>query len=312
MDWKQITGLVVGVVIGALLLTTLVIPVIGEATTTEQTITNDGFYQMQKITAEDTEEYTLHWVRATDVFTLNDVVVDIGDHSQYTDELGVSVAMTDVSVSRYVTGLRVQSWISGVGGSIGYAATTVTLNFNQGTETITVDAGLETEASKTATYEYAYFISNSGDYEMKAKTKTAAVLADSEVYAVGVTYVNNSTNPGTPILSVLKMTGNASEVEFSAIYGLANTVTFNDVEIHKTENPNYVGVYDLEKVTATVTYDSADTSITYSYFIVPHQVTAELAQHLDNGSLALLQIVPLLITVGIIMAVIGLFVLRRE
>lgn len=297
---NRIIGLVLALVVGGLLVGGLLIPSIEGMTATEGTITNDGYFHMQKITADDTTEYTLFWDKATDTFTLNGNVVDIGDHSQFNNDLGVSIAMTDLSVSRYVTGVRVQTWVSGIGGSFGYSGSTMTINFNNGTETITVDAGLETESSRTATYEYAYFISNEGSYEMKDKTKTAAVLSDSEVYAVGVTYIDNSTNPDTPVLSVLKMTGNASNVEFSAIYGLQSAPTFNDVEIHKTANAQYVGVYDLEKVTATVTYDSADTDITYSYFIVPAEVTAEKAQHMDATQIAMFGVISILGIVALV------------
>ena len=303
----KIVGVTLAAFVSLVVLAAVLVPVLNDATTTTDTLTNDGFYRMQKITADDTTEYTLKWVKATDTFTLNGVEVDIGDHSLYTDELGVSVAMTDVSVCRYVTNLRVQSWISGQGGSLGYSGSTCTINFNNGTQTITMDEGLESEVSRTTTYEFAYFISNTGDYSMKAKTVPAYVKADSEMYAVGVTYLGTST-PGTPVLSVLKMTGDASSVEFSAIYGLSGTATFADVTIDKTADPDYLELYDLNKVTATVTYDSTDTAITYSYFIVPHEVTAERAQHLSSGQIELLDVIPILVIVAILLAVIALVI----
>ena len=310
MEGSKLLTMIVTVTVGVIFIGALLGPVINDVSETQGTYTNNGYYTMKRITADDTDEYTLTWVRSTDVFTLNGEVVDIGDHSQYSDSLGVSVAMTDVSVSRYVSGLRVQTWISNIGGSFGYSATTMTINFNNGTMTVTADEGLESEANRSTTYEYAYFISNTGDYEMKAKDKTAAVKADSELYAVGVTYINNSTAPSTPILSVLKMTGDASEVEFSAIYGLSGTITFDDIEIHKTANSKFVGVYDLEKVTATATYDDAETSLTYSYFIVPKEITAEYTQHLDAGEIALLAVLPLIAITALLLLAVRFFVGR--
>ena len=309
---NKLIPLVITLVVGIILAGSVLMPVLNDATKTTGTISNDGYFRMQKITDEDETVYTLTWDRTSDKVLLNGTEIEMSGKSTYSSLGGVSIAMTDNSVSRYVPALRIQTWISGVGGSMGYSSTTMEIEFNQGTLTITADEGLETEAVKTTTYEYAYFASNTGNYVMKDKDQKAAVFADSEIYAMGVTNINNSTAPGTPILSVLKMTGDASSVEFSAIYGLSGTPTFSDVEIIKTENSKYVGVYDLDKVTATVTYDSADTAITYSYFVVPYQVTAELSEHLSAGEIALMNAIPVMVIVALLMAAVGAIFIRNR
>ena len=311
MDNKILT-LCITLVVGVILAGSLLMPVLNDATQTEGTATNDGYFRMQKITDEDETIYTLTWDRTSDKVLLNGTEVAMTGKSGYNALSGVSIAMTDNTISRYSPGLRIQSWISGVGGSMGYSSTTMEIEFNQGTITITADEGLESEAVKTTTYEYAYFASNTGDYVMKDKDQKAAVFADSEIYAMGVTNINNSTNPGTPVLSVLKMTGDASSVEFSAIYGLSGTPTFSDVEIVKTENSKYVGVYDLDKVTATVTYDGADTAITYSYFVVPYQITAELSEHMTSGVIALMHAIPIMVIIALVMVAVGAIAYNRR
>lgn len=312
MEKTNLLTLVVTLTVGIILAGSLLMPVISDATNTTETINNDGYFRMQKITDEDETVYTLTWDKTSDKVLLNGNEIEMSGKSTYASLSGVSIAMTDTSLSRYVPGLRIQTWISSIGGSTGYSSTTMELEFNQGTLTITSNKDLESEIVRTTSYEYAYFASNTGDYVMKEMDKKAAVFADSEIYAMGVTNINNSTTPGTPILSVLKMTGDASSVEFSEIYGLVGTPTFSDIEIVKSENSKYVGVYDLDKVTATVTYDSADTAITYSYFIVPYQVTAELSQHLTNGEIAILNALPVLIIVALVMMAAGALYLKRD
>lgn len=308
MNVKEITMGIVATIVALVIVVVCAIPIISDSVATEDTFENEGYFRMQKITAEDTTEYTLKWVKATDTFTLNGVEVNIGDHSQYTGSLGVSVAMTDNSVSRYVTNLRIQSWSSGLSASMGFSQTSTEITFSNGVQTITVDKGLESENTRTVNYEVAYFISNDGDYVMKKPTQTAYVLADSELFAVGRTDIDTS---GEPTPSTLKMTGDASDVEFSIFNG-ATTAVFSDINITKTETPMYVGLYDLEKVTAIATYDSTDTDITYSYFVVPYEVTAERSQPLDTSIATILTVIPVMMILAVLIGAVTMFIKTRR
>ena len=302
---SKIPVLVVALVIGIVLVTSAVVPLASDYSEAK-TFTNEGYYRMQKITADDTTVYTLTWDKSTDKILLNGEEVDIGDHSQYTGELGVSVVMTDKSVSRYTTNLRIQSWATSFSGSIGFGANTMKIVLNNGTETITENEGTESEASRTATYDYAYFASNTGDYIMKDKIKSAYVNSESEVCAVGVTNINTSS---TPLLSVLTMTGDASDVEFNAIIG-ATTATFSDVQITAPEVSGYVDLYSLQKVTATATYDGEETDLTYSYFAVPYQVDSDP----DNPAAYknLVKVVPLMAFIMLVVAAAGMVYLKNK
>ena len=287
------------------MVTAVILPLSSEYSEAK-TFTNDGYFKMIKISADDPETYTLDWVKSTDTITLNGVEIDIGDHSQYTNDLGVSLAFTESTVSRYVSGVRLQSWSTQWGGSHGFSGDEIIIEFNGGTQTLTAKTAGQSDSVKTVTYEYAYIAANSGDYAMKKSNDASYVNSDSEVMAMGITSINNS---GSPLLSVIKMTGDASSVQFEAIVG-ATTATFDDIEIDSSEINGYVDLYGLKKVTATATYDGEDTAITYSYFVVPHNVESDP----DNPAAykSLVMVIPLMSFVVLVVAAAAMIYLKKD
>lgn len=310
MDWKQITGLVVGVVIGALLLTTLVIPVIGEASTTEHTFTNDGYFDLNKIDATDTTEHTIVWsVSDAKMLTVDGVDLDtttwgLGSYQQVT----VFATETDLFRLGVPGSTGPLQWIQIRGATIGYAQ--ANSSFQATISGGNVSVQLDSELSpRTLTYTDAYIITPDGDYVMKKSNESAYLNADSVIYGMGYTAINYD---GSTTSTVFKVTGTIENMTAESVITTDPAITTSNIEVDYSEASNYIDLYSFDKVTFTATRGEDDTDCTYSYVIVPKEITAELAQHLDSGSLSLLQIVPLLITVGIIMAVVGVFVIRRE
>lgn len=297
MDWKQITGLVVGVVIAALLLTTILVPIIGEATTTEKTFTNEGFFYLQEYTGDDIE-YSAKWDHTKPTsFTVNDVEIPI----TYTENLNTSIVLDGNFFLRYVPATGVSLYygsqaIVEANLTNGYD---MTLSYSSGTLTITNGT-----ASREISVETFYSIATEGDYVMKKPTVQTYMNGDSLIYGAG------RTGSGDNILGSL-VSGTVEDVDVTVWRG---TYEVSDIEVTKTTVNGYDDLYLFDKVTfkATNTETTTVQNVTYNYVVVPYQVTAELSQHLDGSSIALLSIVPLLITVGIIMAVVGLFVIRRE
>lgn len=297
MESKNLIGMVMTLVVGIICVGALLVPVLTAATATEETLQNDGYFRMNKITADSEETYTIDFVKATNTLTLNGEVFDT---SELSSGVSYSIVALDNGLCRFQNGLRIQSWLEGVDGSTGYASVRSTIELSNGTITHTyysVDVDTIT-ATKTSTYTTAYVIDPTGDYVMKYSDSPAKVFDDTEVYAIGITNLNNSED--STVLSVLKMTGDASEVTFSAIVG-GTTATFDDIVIDKTADNDYVGVYDLNKVTATATYDNTETAITYSYFIVPYEITAELSDHLSTGEIAIIMAIPIVVIMAIVM-----------
>ena len=136
MDIKTISVAFVAIMVGAVAFGAM-LPIFQDVTATEDTLTNEGFYRMEKVLSSDSTVYTLTWDKTEDIVRLNGEPVNMADKSTYASLSGVSVVMTDNTVSRYVPGLRVQTWISGQAGSIGYNGGTEEIVLNQGTITIT-------------------------------------------------------------------------------------------------------------------------------------------------------------------------------
>ena len=309
MEWKQITGLTVGVVIGALLLTTLVIPVIGETTTTERTFTNDGYFTMDKYSTDDS--VTIEWDHTSpDKVTVNDEEITVNSPQGK----WVSIAIGDNWYFRFIhtnsNGYEVQMSY-GSAATIGASTSNskdITIVCSEGTATGTLYTSGVADTPKTVSYTELYVISTDGQYYiMKDSDVSATMLKDSEFVGIGQTFLSGGA-------AVIKVAGTIEDGATVTIIGATVTASVDSdtISVNATPKNGYVDCYDLTSITFDVTTSGGTTHATYNYFIVPASVTAELSQHLDSSSIEILSIVPLLITVGIIMAVVGVFVMRRE
>lgn len=306
---KIIMASITAVVVIAVLAGTL-IPVLDDATATTDTFTNEGLYRMEKITATDSETHTMEWVKSTDTFTVDGTIIDMGDTSTYS---GVSVAILDTGLFRYQPGVRIQSWSTGVGGSQGYSAIALEIVFSGGTANITYTEADNTESTSTRSYEWAYILSNDGPYIMKGSSDRSYTNADSEILGMGLT---NLASGDTTVLSILKMDGTPETVDFSAIYvngdaSVTNPPTFSNVNIDKNTVSNYVDLYQIGGVTATATLNDTDTSISYTWFVVPYEVSAERAVHFTDGENAIFNAIPVIVIVALLLAVVALVLRSR-
>ena len=70
MDMK-IVGITVAILVSITVLAGVLMPVLDDATATTDTFTNEGYFYMQKISAEDTETYTFDYVYDADTTSLS-------------------------------------------------------------------------------------------------------------------------------------------------------------------------------------------------------------------------------------------------
>lgn len=314
MDWKQISGLVVGVVIGALLLTTLVMPVVSDATATEKTFTNEGYFRM---THYDTDtDITLTWTAENPMQVIvNDVVVPINY-----DVAGSVTIVADTSfIARLnTTTSNVSLSFIGPGGGTHTATVAATYTFSGGNATIVNTT--DTDATYTTTYTDLYIPSLDGEFVMKKYDESAYINEDSYIFAYGLTRIKNSTGTIASPGAGFEFSGSIADGIEGRVWRGTDNVTVSNEQINYVADDKFIDLYKFDAITATATYHetiddepvTTDTTVTYNYLLVPHQVTAEYAEHLNDETNAILSMVPLLITVGIIMAVVGLFVIRRE
>lgn len=304
---NKIVMISIAAVIGIIVLGSVLMPILDDATATTDTFTNEGMFKMSEISATDSETYTLSYTVATNTLTINGETADIS---------GISSAASIVAGDTFFLRLQpnARAYLMGSTSSssanyFGYNADSLSVSMTSGTLTATATTS-GTDATATFTYTKAYIIDESGDldYIMKTSNSEVYVLADSPLFASGQTSINAS---DTNVASAIIMEGTIEDgVTFTAIKG-ATTATFDDIVIDAVADSDHENLYKLSKVTAVATYDGEDTDITYSYFVVPSEVTAERDVHFTDGQNAILGAIPIMILVAILLGVVALVIRSR-
>lgn len=312
MDWKQITALVMGVVIAALLLTTILVPIIGEASTTEKSFTNDGYYFMSE--ADEGTEFTVEWdYTKPTTLTVNSVDVELPDKEQMSG-IPFTIFCSKTWYLRYAYD-DTDGYYVGIYQNANTTAYTGTVTAERSlTITVAADGTTEVDNGTAHTWSNAaggfYVVSETGEYVMKKVDADAYVHGDSPLFGYGRTYARSYNY--TSELSGTVDDGITGEFYPESTITTAGW-TISDVTLNSVKETTYVDLYKISSMTYEITGEGITPyTAVFSQYIVPYEVTAELSQHLDSSSISLLSIVPLLVTVGIIVAVVGLFMFRRE
>lgn len=305
MDLKNIGIISLGVVIAALLMSVLLVPIVSDATSAEKTIENTGM--------PFTEAGGDHTIVVTSAgITVDGDTVDEslfpGTFTSYTLVYG------EKSFVRWAKGVNVLS----VGDSITLrqftiAENTITISLSDSTVTVSTTASSQTFTADDVLY---YISPSGGDYVLALNPY---VNDEQTVYAAGDTFYTGTGRPGTMRIWVVwtgeldTITINASGYNASSYTG----VTVDDATANITNVDSNLYRYDsvVFEYTATATVDEQDTewpfTATYTYFLAPAEVSYDNPSYIGSAA-AMLAIVPLLVTVGIIMAAVGIFVSRRE
>lgn len=291
---NRIIGLALALVVGGLLVGGLLIPSIEGMTATEKTFENEGYYNLIKI--DDTTTTTLTWDPATG----SKVSVDGAEINIPSATGRLTLIGSDSLCVRIDGGTQIQVYGS-YSGSQDYKGVTTAVTISIANGTVTVNDG----ATKTFDLGNDAFIIAPADVEsdyvavMKLSNESAHVLKDSEIICCGIS-VSNQYKKSIGVFGK----GTVENMEFSSFYtgsDYTGDTTITDVVIHNTEVTNYIDLYELEKFTFTLNYNEGTTSdITYSYFIVPASVTAELSQHLDATQIAMFGVISILGIVALV------------
>lgn len=306
MDPKRIVMLVVGASVMVLIFSAILVPIINDATKTDETFTNDGYFRYSSIESTATDELTIKW--------------------EYTNPEYITVGTDTVKTSGFAS-----TWGSVIFGD----DWTIRYNYSDNTEiqylgpttddyilasvsterdlTITLSGGTATISNGTVTltapYTVAYYPDNNGSMIMKKSNEVAYLLKDSSiVIANGSTYVAGaSTGLG------VHFEGTITDGYDFTLYRNPDSVEVSNVASNYTEEAKYVGLVKLSSITFDLTPDGGtSTAATYSYFLVPYEVTAELAVHPDSATNALLSAIPIIAMIGIVLAVVGVAIVGRN
>lgn len=310
----KIIGLVIAVVIVGMVL----VPFVTEATTTEKTFNNNGYYPLIKI--DENTEATIVWDSSNPAaFTIDGTLIDFPTLGRLT------ILGSDSICMRYNTAsnthqVQVFGSYSGTQGYIAAAEASghvMTLEISQGIVSVTVEDSLgAVQGTKTFDLGNDAYILAPNDTEadyvavMKITTEKAYLLGDSEIIICGMSIANNQSGA----IGVFGKGNMTDGMDFSTFYvgsSYSGDVTFTDVVAYSESVTGYVDLYTLEKYTATINYNDTSTEATYNYFIVPVEVTAELSQHPSNIEITLYQMIPILVVLGLIVAIVGMLAYNK-
>lgn len=295
----KIVGISIAAVIGIIVLGSVLMPILDDATAKTDTFKNEGYFYLDKF--EDS--YSFYWDSTTpNTFTVN------GEDMTYLNDSGLAVSV--VLGEKFAVRLANNNTSISFYGNGSYVSTnaekpTFTLTLSDGTLTATNGTDTKTISSVPEIFG----IVEEGNYVMKKTASTAylnsgsQVIADSEIYASGQTY-NGANNVWW------HLEGTIDDMEYPDTFNSALTIT--DGAIHGQYNSSHDDLYELDNITFTVTTSTAVVyNVTASYFVVPAEVTAERSVHFTDGQNAILGAIPIMIIAAILLGIVALVIRSR-
>lgn len=286
MNANDLVKLVVGVVVGALMLSAILIPTINEATTTEHTFTNEGLYYM----TNPTESVHVEYLGGTE-WRIND------EPLVYTVLGATNIIVFDDTFIRNVGQVRGDTTVSFNNADFTIDNGTITGTYNDGTGTID---WTYTERCYVATNDKSAWTmtNNTGGWYIKS---------DSQITGIGLTTVKDSDGNNQIIVMNVEAVGLEATVTTPT-----TAVTISDIVVNAIPVNGYNDLYQFTSITFKATWGTNVTNCTYNIVIVPSEVTAELSIHASEEEIQILEVIPILVTVGLILGVVGVAFSRRD
>lgn len=280
----KIPAIAITAVVVVIVLAGVLMPVLNDATDTDTTFKNAGYYDLFYT---QTDDVTLEWDYTNpSVVTVNGDAISLPTPSrQYPKTIMCGddwVLRLSASVDGNAT---LDFYTPTTSGGAGVTNTTsASVVASNGTATFTNTASV----TRTASYTYLYCISADGDILMKDLASPSYVLGSSEIYGMGLTFGVLSENV------YLKVSGSIDDGITAEIFGPStSTLTVSDVDAIYSEVEGYKDLYSLEKVNITLTDGDSSAAVTYSYFIVPTEVSAEKSVHFTDNQNAIFAAIPI-------------------
>lgn len=311
MDNKLIQ-IVITITVGIVVLGSLLVPVITEASTTETKFTNDGYYFM---TFEDEgTEMTVNWdYTQPTVLTVNSTEVPLPD-KDHMSSIPFTIFCSKTWYLRYAydntdgyyVGIYQNANTNTYSGAVSAERSlTVTVGADG---TTTVNNGTEHTWSNAS--GGFYVISETGEYVMKTMDSDAYVHGDSEIFGYGRTYARyyNYTS---------ELSGSVNDGITGEFHPESTIITagwtISDVTLNSETVSSYTDLYTVSSMTYEITGETIlPYEATFSQFIVPYEITAEKSQHLDTAEIGLLAAIPVLMIVALLVITVRIFGGNRD
>ena len=189
--------------------------------------------------------------------------------------------------------------------------TFVELKVNGSTLSVTSDK-TDQESATISMGNTPFVISANDDakYVMKFANESAYVT-DESVYIMGISVGVGFNNA----IGVYGIGTIEDGMTLSTAYkgnNVTGDITYADPVADYSSVSGYNGLYKLNGYTSAITVGETTTNISYTYFIVPAEVTAELSQHLTPGQIALMGAIPVLVIVALLVVAVGAVARRND
>lgn len=273
-----------------------VLPVFADTTQANDTFTNDGYYDMRY--ADATTDVLITWdAQDPRKITVNDDVIDL---PTIPASRRTTIVAGDSFIIRYYDD-RIQ-WTTTGGSS--YITEDATFTASGGNCNMSWG-----ETSVDRTYTSLYIPSSNGPLVMKKYDEPAYMNADSEFVAIGTSDIGTD-NVGIKIIGSIE---DGATITTWKSPGNA-TWTFSNIVINSTPVDTHKDLYELSTITADAVNDATTPqsgTITYSYYMVPLEITAERSIHPEGATKVLMDLLPVLIGAGLLLGVAGYVIKRR-
>lgn len=298
MDNKFI-GLMVGLTVGVLMVSGFLWPVVSDATSTETKFVNEGYLRYTSIESDSAEEITVFW----DHTDPKNIVVGENTLNLSTMNNWTSIVFGDDWAIRYVTSAdAVGTTIQYIGPTnsayMGASDTdTVDLTITLSAGTMSISNGTTTQ---TAAYTTAYYPDPNGTMTMKRSNESVYMLKDSSIIEA-----NGTTNVAGVGVGV-HFKGTIEDGYDFTLYRNTNSTEVSNVVSNYEAVSGYENLVSLASITFDMTPAGENaTQATYSYFLVPYEVTAEKSWHLDTMQIAMIGVIGTLGAIVLIAAAAG-------
>lgn len=325
MDLAKITTGVILVTIAVILAGVLVIPVVQDVTATDKTFTNEGYYSMDLI--DESTSRVIEWDKSTpNSITIDGALFDMSwadANKSYTLIGSGEVIIRYVRGANNTAGLQMFSMTAGAtylsfhSGSSAETGSKATITLNAGSITFVTNGSspLNKTISNIGTDAYVINPSDTGAYSlvMKKANVPAYLKGDSVIRFIGV---SGASGPSGIALYGIGTIDDG--MDLTTVYSSATVtdVSYSDPIPTDTEMSDFIGLYSLDKYEFTINYTDNGTpktyDATYSYFIIPAEITAEYAHHMDATQILIIGLVPLLILVSVVMVAVRMISGRTD
>lgn len=311
---NKIIGLVITALVSVIVLAAVLIPTINDATTTHETFKNEGYYRMSAFEHDGTD-YTITWaIEKPTIFVINDVEYNMAEILTVTNQYFTMFASDGayMRVSNKGTDAVVVQCHNSTGNPMlafdSSSTTMQSMSITIDEDSIDVTRVTDSSITTSANYsEWIYVFDPDGNYMMKDKDKAAYVADEDIIILAGVT--NVQTSPATPV--GVYGHGTIDNLVIESGYPDDDTV-YSNIVINSAAVSGYVKLNTVGDITFDMTRDGTTTAATYSYYLVPVEVTAERSQHLSPAEIEILDILPVFIIIAVLIAAVAAVAFRRE